>query len=148
MSTTLELIKAISEGDAVSIEGAFSTSMAEKISAQLDDMRVQIAQNMFNVVTPEEVEFTAEEWDTLSEEEKAQYHLIDEASKASDAGLQNRMNKGFTKSVATRYDGTRKQEAEGKKALVKTAKVIKSRGGDSTAAKQTASNKNSAENEM
>ena len=89
-----------------------------------------------------------EQYNALSEEEQAEYTLIDEASKATDAGLQTRMDKNFTKSVATRYDGTRKQEAEGKKAMVKTAKIIKSRGGDAAAAKQKASDKNDYENEM
>ncbi len=148
MTTTLELINAIAEGDANATQAAFNAAMAEKISAKLDDMRVSVAQAMFNPVVEEQVEFTAEEWEALSEEEQAEYTLIDEASKATDAGLQTRMNKGFTKSVATRYDGTRKQEAEGKKAVVKTAKIIKSRGGDAAAAKQAASDKNDAENEM
>lgn len=147
MTKTLELINAIAEGDAVGIGDTFNAAMAEKISAKLDDLRVTVAQNMFNAVAPEEVEFTAEEWDALSEEEKAEYQLIDEASQATAGGLQTRMNKNFTKSVATRYDGTRKQEAQGKKGLVKTAKIIKSRGGDAAAAKQSASDKNDAENE-
>ncbi len=147
MTTTLELINAIAEGDANATQAAFNAAMAEKISTKLDDMRVSVAQAMFNPVVEEEVEFTVEEWEALSEEEKAEYEVIDEASKATDAGLQTRMNKGFTKSVATRYDGTRKQEAEGKKAVVKTAKIIKSRGGDAAAAKQAASDKNDAENE-
>lgn len=148
MSTTLELINAISQGDAVGIESAFNAAMAEKISSRLDDMRTSVAKSMFNPVEEEVTEFTTEEWDALTEEEQAEYtNVLDEASKATDAGLQTRMNKNFTKSVATRYDGTRKQEAEGKKGLVKTAKIIKSRGGDAAAAKQTASDKNDAENE-
>lgn len=145
MSTTLELINAIAEGDAVGTESAFNAAMAEKISAKLDDLRVNVAQRMFGV-QEEEIEFTQEEWDGLSEEEQSEYKLV-EASQATDGGLQSRMNKNFTKSVATRYDGTRKQEAEGKKGVVKTAKIIKSRGGDAAAAKQTASDKNDGENE-
>jgi hypothetical protein len=47
-TTTLELIDAISNGDAVSIENAFNAAMAEKISARLDDMKVSIAQGMFS----------------------------------------------------------------------------------------------------
>lgn len=52
MTTTLELINAIASGDATQTESAFGSAMAEKISAKLDDMRVQIAQNMFNAVDP------------------------------------------------------------------------------------------------
>ncbi len=48
MTTTLELINAISTGDAVATENAFNAAMAEKISAKLDDMRVNIAHRMFN----------------------------------------------------------------------------------------------------
>lgn len=148
MSTTLELIQAIASGDALKTEGAFNAAMAEKVAGKLDDMRMAVARSMFNQVVEEQVEFTAEEWSALSEEEQAEYaNVIEEGSAATDAGLQTRMNKNFTKSVATRYDGTRKQEAEGKKGLVKTAKIIKSRGGDAAAAKQAASDKNDEENE-
>jgi hypothetical protein len=48
MTTTLELINAIANGDAVATENAFNASMAEKISAKLDDMRIGIAKTMFN----------------------------------------------------------------------------------------------------
>lgn len=147
--TVNNLVDAIKSGDALATEQAFAAAMAEKLAGKIEDLRVNVAQNMF---VPQEQyveeEFTQEEWDALSEEQKAEYELLDEASKATDAGLQTRMNKNFTKSVATRYDGTRKQEAEGKKGLVKTAKIIKSRGGDAAAAKQKASDKNDYENEM
>jgi hypothetical protein len=53
MTTTLELINAIANGDATATESAFNSAMAEKISSQLDDMRVRIAQNMFNAQAPE-----------------------------------------------------------------------------------------------
>lgn len=53
MTTTLELINAISQGDAVEIESAFNSAMAEKIASKLDDMRVNIAHAMFNVQAPE-----------------------------------------------------------------------------------------------
>ena len=48
MTTTLELINAIHQGDAVSIENAFNSAMAEKISVKLDDMRASVASSMFN----------------------------------------------------------------------------------------------------
>ena len=48
MNTTLELINAISTGDATATENAFNAAMAEKISAKLDDMRINVAQSMFN----------------------------------------------------------------------------------------------------
>ena len=54
MTTTLELINAISNGDATATEDAFNAAMAEKISAKLDDMRVNIAHAMFNVQQEEQ----------------------------------------------------------------------------------------------
>lgn len=48
MTTTLELINAISQGDATATENAFNAAMAEKISAKLDDMRVSVAKSFFN----------------------------------------------------------------------------------------------------
>ena len=52
--STKDLINAIVIGDAIAIENAFEATMAEKISARLDDMRVEVAQSMFKV--QEEVE--------------------------------------------------------------------------------------------
>jgi thymidine phosphorylase len=42
-----DLINAIATGNATETQDAFQAVMAEKISARLDDMRVQVAQNMF-----------------------------------------------------------------------------------------------------
>lgn len=53
MTTTLELIDAISKGDAVATENAFNAAMAEKISSKLDDLRVSVAQAMFNAQAPD-----------------------------------------------------------------------------------------------
>ena len=54
MTTTLELINAISNGNAVEIESAFNSAMAEKVASKLDDMRVNIAHAMFNAQAPAE----------------------------------------------------------------------------------------------
>ena len=167
--TVLNLVNAIKSGDAIATEQAFADAMAEKLSSRIDDMRQSVAANMFDQPVVEEG------WDPeqfgsdgsgdgrpggagagdIGKTDKKKKSVkpvaeetIEEGSNATDDGLQTRMNKNFTKSVATRYDGTRKQEAEGKKGLVKTAKIIKSRGGDAAAAKQKASDKNDYENEM
>jgi tRNA(Ile2) C34 agmatinyltransferase TiaS len=42
-----DLISAIASGSAIDTQTAFNQVMAEKISAKLDDMRVEVAQNMF-----------------------------------------------------------------------------------------------------
>lgn len=83
--STLDLIKAIASGSATATEEAFNQSMAEKVSAKLDDMRMDIARTMFNTsaVVEEEIEenfdgyITEEEYQALSEEEKAEYELIE-----------------------------------------------------------------------
>ena len=45
--TTLNLIQSIANGDAIETEQAFAAAMAEKLSVKLDDMRMNVAQNMF-----------------------------------------------------------------------------------------------------
>ncbi len=52
-----DLINAIASGDSIAIETAFNTEMATRISERLDDMRVDVARNMFATesVQPEEV---------------------------------------------------------------------------------------------
>jgi hypothetical protein len=75
---TLNLVSAIINKDATSIETAFNSAMAEKISTRLDDMRTDVAQGMFNQsepVTEEIIELTQEQYDSLSEEEKQQFTL-------------------------------------------------------------------------
>ena len=82
---TLNLIRAIAEGDALGTEKSFQAAMAEKISAKLDDMRAEVAKNMFatpEAVVEEETEeqyqtITLEEYEALSEEEKANYEVIE-----------------------------------------------------------------------
>ena len=60
-----DLVAAIATGNAVETEQAFNATMAEKISAKLDDMRVSIAQSMFkpeqqDVAIEQETEETVE----------------------------------------------------------------------------------------
>jgi hypothetical protein len=42
-----DLISAIASGDSLAIDAAFNSEMASRISERLDDMRVDVAQNMF-----------------------------------------------------------------------------------------------------
>ena len=64
--TTRDLINAIAAGDAIEIENAFGSAMAEKVSARIDDMRVEVAKNLFSAeevaaeVTTDEVTTTEE----------------------------------------------------------------------------------------
>jgi len=47
MSGVQDLINAIDSGDSTTIDAAFENEMAGRISTKLDDMKVDIAQNMF-----------------------------------------------------------------------------------------------------
>ena len=50
-----DLINAIAEGDASSIDAAFNAEIATRISSRLEDLRVQVAQGMFKNPVAEEV---------------------------------------------------------------------------------------------
>lgn len=82
--STLDLIKAIASGSATATEETFNQSMAEKVSASLDAMRQEVARTMFNTVVEEETEIdtegyiTKEEFEALSDEEKAEFEPINE----------------------------------------------------------------------
>ena len=67
-----DLIKAISEGDASSIDAAFNAEMATRISSRLEDLRVQVAQGMFTNPVAEEVESESEEVTEEQTEEVAE----------------------------------------------------------------------------
>lgn len=60
MTTTLELINAISNGNAVEIENAFNTAMAEKVAGKIDDMRASVASSFFNPQQQAEPEVATE----------------------------------------------------------------------------------------
>lgn len=81
MSNTLELIHAIAKGNAAETEEVFNIALGEKISAKLDDMRVNIAKSMFNPVMEEQQEdedtITEEQYNALSDEEKAEYEIVE-----------------------------------------------------------------------
>lgn len=82
-----DLINAIAEGDASSIDAAFNAEMATRISSRLEDLRVQVAQGMF--ATEQATEETSEETQTeetveeSTEEvavEETEYEAIEEES--------------------------------------------------------------------
>jgi hypothetical protein len=67
-----DLINAIAEGDASSIDAAFNAEMATRISSRLEDLRVQVAQGMFTNPVAEEVESESEEVTEEQTEEVAE----------------------------------------------------------------------------
>ncbi len=58
--TTMNLINAIRAGSATETESLFGAAMAEKLSGKLEDMRANVAQNMFKA-QEEPTETTEEE---------------------------------------------------------------------------------------
>lgn len=52
--STRDLINAIAAGDAIEIENAFNMTMAEKVSGRIDDLRIDVAQNLFSNVQEEQ----------------------------------------------------------------------------------------------
>lgn len=83
MSTTLDLINAIQAGDSTGIEQHFDYLMTSRIAERLDDMRVEVAKNMFK----EEVEELDEEFEDITPEEIEEFmqtedfEQLDEISK-------------------------------------------------------------------
>lgn len=61
-----DLINAISMGNAAETQETFQAVMAEKISARLDDMRIEVAQNMFSEAAQIEEDLNLEDF-TLEE---------------------------------------------------------------------------------
>lgn len=57
--STLDLVAAIINKDATSIDTAFNAAMADKISSRLEDKRQEMSQNMFNQEV--ETEYTDDE---------------------------------------------------------------------------------------
>jgi hypothetical protein len=77
--TVTKLVDAIKSGNAMETEQAFTAAMAERLSAKIDEYRQQVAANMFgSEVQVEELTISEEDWENLSEEEKAQYEIIEE----------------------------------------------------------------------
>lgn len=58
--STRELIDALASGDSLAIETTFNNVMSDKVSAALDDYRIQVAHNMF-IDVPKEVTEPTEE---------------------------------------------------------------------------------------
>lgn len=64
MEAVKNLVDALAAGDAAAIETSFNDAMAEKISARLDDMRIDVAKSMFanqEVAVEEPAAVTTEE---------------------------------------------------------------------------------------
>ena len=89
--STKDLVNAIISGDAIEIETAFQSTMADKISAQLDIRRQEVAQNLFKTESTVVAE-QSEQLDELSKTtlksyiKKASGGLDGTARHAFDAG--------------------------------------------------------------
>lgn len=88
----LDLIQAIDSGDSQTIDNAFNAEMATRVSVSLDNMRQNVAQNLFKEeqVVEEvqeettEITFTAEELEQLEAYmQTEEFAQLDEDSKAT-----------------------------------------------------------------
>jgi hypothetical protein len=65
-----DLIDAIASGDSLAIDAAFNSEMASRISERLDDMRIDVAQNMFRTESVgDDDEVAEDESEEATEEE-------------------------------------------------------------------------------
>lgn len=83
-----DLINAISEGDASTIDAAFNSAMAEKISARMEDMRVQVAQNMFKSPVAEETEEVTEEQTEEAAEETVEESVEESTEEVEESSTE------------------------------------------------------------
>jgi len=80
MSNVKNLIDAIADGNALKTESYFNAAIAEKIAGRLDNMRQDIASNMFN-----QQSFVEEEVEQVDEIVKVFHHTADGASLSRSA---------------------------------------------------------------
>jgi hypothetical protein len=90
-----DLINAIAEGDSETINASFNAEMATRISARLEDTRVQVAQTMFKTEQVEEevedeIDLTEEQIDdileSITEEDMVEIEEASYSAKAAHAG--------------------------------------------------------------
>lgn len=104
--STRDLINAIAAGDAIEIENAFNSVMAEKISARIDDMRIDVAQNLFAEQVEEieeETELTLEEYSVEEIEsfmQTEEFEQLDELSKDTLSSYRDKARDAIKSGVA------------------------------------------------
>lgn len=59
--STRDLVDALIAGDSIAIENSFNDVMTDKVSAALDDYRVEVAKNLFNPAQEQAEEISTEE---------------------------------------------------------------------------------------
>lgn len=95
---TSALISAMVNGNAIETEQSFNAAMAEKISGKLDNMRQDIAQNMF-VSEETEDELVAEDLEWISEEEYLELSEEEQEDYVTEEQLDELMGKGSVGAV-------------------------------------------------
>lgn len=110
----LDLIQAIDSGDSVAIDAAFNAEMAARVSAKLDDLRLDVAKNMFNESSCGKKKMKESECDDEDEDEKEEMseevmdEMINEVlGKNADAGT---WIKDFVDSDNPKFAGKSKEK--------------------------------------
>ena len=103
-----DIVDAIISGDSIAIDDAFNAEMATRISAKLDDMRVEVAQNMFNEAYKCKSKMKKEEVkEELSEEEIIEEMINEVLGKNEPAGA---WIKDFVSSDDPKFAGKSKEK--------------------------------------
>jgi hypothetical protein len=116
--TTLNLIQAMANGDALETEQTFGVAMAEKLAVKLDDMRAGVAQNMFNQEQQEtfvEEDFqwvTEEEYLQLTEEEQEEYLTEEQLDELMGKGSLEKIQKAHQQQSSYHVDGDFKRRSK------------------------------------
>lgn len=81
-----DLVNAIIAGEAIEIENAFNSAMAEKLSVGMDNMREQVAAGMFNTEETEQLDEDIEYLETCLLESRSgkvssKYHRVEVSDK-------------------------------------------------------------------
>ena len=93
MEATKNLVQALVSGNADAIETSFNAAMAEKISARLDDMRVDVAKGMFTApVVEESFDLSEEEMLAITSLTEEEIETLEEAENFKKALMSNKFS--------------------------------------------------------
>lgn len=132
--STRDLINAIAAGDAIEIENAFNSVLAEKVSARIDDMRIDVAQNLFAEQQTEELEEVELNLEDCSLEEIEEFIMsedfeqLDEISKNTAISYLKKANKDLDTRTGEGETFTRKTNNR-ETGLSRATKTINKAGG-------------------
>lgn len=126
-----DLINAIASGSALETQDAFNSIMSEKISAKLDDMRIDVAKNMFGEACDYKKKMKKESDEELDEEsfDNNDQDEMDEAVRLMGRTSSSDTMKRFPKGHSPEGDEHRKSTADMAKKIRAQGRGGEIRGG-------------------